>query len=378
MLDAVRALSRGLPEATIVGQQPQQGPARGRAPVELHLAGADLAQLQAATEAAVRASWCDVPGARDVRHDPRVGVPTLAWTSTTPLPTAAASPAATSPWASLARPAARPPARCSAAPSPSRCCGSPDGERTRADAPGTTTVAAPGRPGVPLPALAADSLRWAPAAVHRVDRHREVTVRAELADGATAARVVAAAAPALAALDLPGVALDWGGEAEGSSEANGALLRTVPVGLGLLLLFLLLEFDSFRRVGIVLVTVPLAAAGVVPGLALSGQPFGFMSLLGVIALVGIVVNNAIVLLDLVDARRAAGDPDDEALVHAVRVRTRPILLTTGTTVAGMLPLALSASPLWPPLAWAMISGLGASTALTLVAVPALYRLWVAR
>jgi outer membrane protein TolC len=135
----------------------------------------------------------------------------------------------------------------------------------------------------------------------------------------------------------------------------------------------LAEFNSFRRVLVILVTVPLAATGVVPGLLLANQPFGFMSLLGVFALIGVVVNNAIVLLEVVEQRRRSGDSVDVALGEAIQQRIRPILLTTATTVAGLLPLALSPSTLWPPMAWAMISGLVASTFLTLVVVPALYR-----
>ncbi|MEN0066924.1 MAG: efflux RND transporter permease subunit [Myxococcota bacterium] len=167
-----------------------------------------------------------------------------------------------------------------------------------------------------------------------------------------------------------------GGERESSSEANVALLQTLPVGLGLLLLFLLLAFDSLRRVGIVLATVPLVVVGVLPGLALSGQPFGFMSLLGVVALAGVVVNNAIVLIDVVEVRRDQGASIKEAVSDAIQRRYRPILLTTATTLAGMLPLALSSSPLWPPLAWSMISGLIAATGLTLVVVPSLYAWWL--
>ena len=167
--------------------------------------------------------------------------------------------------------------------------------------------------------------------------------------------------------------VSFGGDAEGSGEANAEMMRNLPMGLLLLLGVLLAEFNSFRKVAIIMVTVPLAAAGVVPGLLIGGQPFGFMSLLGVIALVGIVVNNAIVLLEVVDSRRQAGADMAEALQDAVSRRIRPILLTTATTVAGLLPLALSSSTLWPPLASAMISGLISSTLLTLVVVPALYR-----
>jgi len=132
-------------------------------------------------------------------------------------------------------------------------------------------------------------------------------------------------------------------------------------------------FRSFRKVGMVLATIPLASLGVIPGLLLSGEPFGLMSLLGVIALAGIVVNNAIVLLDVVELRRKKGLSVHEALTKAVEERIRPILLTSGTTAAGLFPLAFSSSNLWPPMAWAMISGLCASTALTLFVIPAMYR-----
>jgi multidrug efflux pump subunit AcrB len=123
----------------------------------------------------------------------------------------------------------------------------------------------------------------------------------------------------------------------------------------------------------VLVTVPLAATGVVPGLLLSDNPFGFTALLGVIALAGIVVNNAIVLIDVLDSNLASGQALTDAIGDAVARRTRPILLTTVTTVAGLAPLTLTKSTLWPPLAWSIISGLLASTILTLLVVPAMCR-----
>ncbi|MEM6925630.1 MAG: efflux RND transporter permease subunit, partial [Myxococcota bacterium] len=247
---------------------------------------------------------------------------------------------------------------------------SPDGVQTSVGEANATTIRARGAREAPLAAVADDQMALGPAMIVRRDRARTVTVSAELAN-----RAVPPLEAAVARLkeQVPStVTVSLAGERKGSSDANEALFRAMPLGLGLLLLLLLMEFDSFRRLGIVLVTVPLAAAGVLPGLLLGGQPFGFMSLLGVIALVGIVVNNAIVLIDLVEVRRRGGDGVPDAVAAAVRQRMRPILLTTCTTVAGMLPLALSPSPLWPPLAWAMISGLVASTALTLIAVPALY------
>jgi len=101
-----------------------------------------------------------------------------------------------------------------------------------------------------------------------------------------------------------------------------------------------------------------------------------VALLGAIALIGIVVNAAIVLIDVADRRRAEGRPVADALADAVRLRTRPILLTTATTIAGLLPLGFSESTLWPPMAWSMISGLLIATVLSLFVVPSLYRLLV--
>ncbi|ADH85293.1 efflux RND transporter permease subunit [Desulfurivibrio alkaliphilus] len=233
-----------------------------------------------------------------------------------------------------------------------------------------------GRPvPVPLSLVATAELQWRPAAIERQDRRRVAKVLAQLADGTTYSQVLDELRPRLEKLTLPeGVYWELGGDLEGTGEANAAMAAAAPLGLLLLLAILLLQFNSFRKVGIVLVTVPLAAAGVVPGLLLGGQPFGFMSLLGTIALVGVVVNNAIVLLAVAEQRQAAGLPTAAALQVAVSRRARPILLTTATTIAGMLPLAFSPSSLWPPLAWALISGLAASTMLTLLVVPALYLL----
>jgi multidrug efflux pump subunit AcrB len=227
---------------------------------------------------------------------------------------------------------------------------------------------------IPLGQVAHIEPVWQPAAIRHRNGERIVTVSSQLQDGFTFTRVLASLQSKLTSLDLPkGVKVSFGGDAEGSGEANSEMMRNLPMGLLLLLGVLLAEFNSFRKVAIIMVTVPLAAAGVVPGLLIGGLPFGFMSLLGVIALVGIVVNNAIVLLEVVDSRRQAGADIAQALQDAVSRRIRPILLTTATTVAGLLPLALSSSTLWPPLASAMISGLISSTLLTLVVVPALYR-----
>ncbi|MEQ8515752.1 MAG: efflux RND transporter permease subunit [Chromatocurvus sp.] len=252
---------------------------------------------------------------------------------------------------------------------------SPEGSRQSVDALLSTQVFSADGTGVPLTALAATAVDWLPASIRQRNGAALFSVTANLASGASFSDVLAVLDAGLAADPLPaGTRLEYGGDAEGSGDANQAIATMAPTGLLLLLFFLVLQFNSFRRVGIVLLTVPLAAVGVLPGLVFSGSPFGFQSTLGVIALVGIVLNNAIVLLDVVDQRLAQGAVISDAIIDAVQRRTRPILLTTATTIAGLLPLAFSASTLWPPMAWAIISGLLASTVMTLLVIPAVTRL----
>lgn len=251
----------------------------------------------------------------------------------------------------------------------------PYGEQTSVERLTDVDVSVAGGPPVPVGQVAQFEPDWRPASIQRRNGQRTVSVLAQLDEGAAFSTVMGELGPRLDRVALPpGVRWEVGGEAEGSGDANAALLRTLPIGLLMLLLFLMGEFNSFRGVAIVMAAVPLAAVGVVPGLAFSGQPFGFMSMLGVFALIGIVVNNAIVLLDVMGRERASGALVADAITAALAQRTRPILLTTATTVLGLMPLAFSSSTFWPPLAFSMISGLTASTLLTLFAVPALYRL----
>ncbi|MCP4659224.1 MAG: TolC family protein [bacterium] len=369
---------RELPEVEVVARRLEQGPPV-EAPIEVRLFGSELEQLETAADA-VLAEMRAVPGTRDVRHDLGLGVPTVVFR----IDDAAAARHGLSrsdvALVLLGRTLGSEIGqfRVGEDPVPILVRSSAGEEYPVTDL-ATIDVAAPGRVPVPLAQLARLEVQWRPAAIRHRARTRIVKVLAQLADGVTASQVLLELEPRLAELALPdGVRLEYGGEFEGTGDANAALLRTMPLGVLLLLFFLLSEFNSFRRVGIILVTVPLAATGVVPGLLLSGQPFGFMSTLGVMSLVGIVVNNAIVLLDVVESRRAAGATVEGALTEAIARRTRPILLTMATTVAGLSPLAFSGTSLWPPLAWAMISGLMASTLLTLLVVPALYKLLFTR
>ena len=256
---------------------------------------------------------------------------------------------------------------------------SPEGRAFPMEAVEGLPLALPDGNTVPLGQVVHTRLEWQPAVIRHWDMQRMTAVLAETAEGYTYDDVLSALAPRLDAMVLPpGVRLVYGGAAAEAAEANTALFRTLPIGILLLLVFLLYQFNSFRLLAIVLVTVPLAVVGVTPGLLLAGQPFSFTAILGVVALVGIVVNNAIVLIDLIRRLERDGVEMGAAIVAAVGRRTRPILMTTATTVAGLLPLTFTRSTLWPPLAWAIISGLVASTLLTLVVIPALYRLLMHR
>lgn len=367
-----RTLQPRYPQAALLARGLEQGPPVA-APVVVRVQGQDLVALQSATDDVV-AALRETPGAREVRHDLGVGAPTLAFRVDDASAARSGLSRADVALGLLETTRGLPVGELRSGDDPVPVVvRSSAGERTRVDELVAIDVGAPGRPPVPLAQVAVPAVSWRPAAIRHRDRSRVATVTAWLAPDATYAEVLDRLAPRLDALTLPpGVRLGLGGAVEGSGEANASMLAALPIGLLLLLVMLLAEFNSFRRVGLVLVTVPLAAAGVVPGLLLSGEPFGFMSLLGVFALVGIVVNNAIVLLDVVERRRREGASISDAVVAAVRTRTRPILLTSATTVAGLLPLALSGTSLWPPMAWAMISGLLASTLLTLLVVPALY------
>jgi multidrug efflux pump subunit AcrB len=150
----------------------------------------------------------------------------------------------------------------------------------------------------------------------------------------------------------------------------------MPIAMFIIALLLVIQFNSIRRPLIILLTIPLAVVGVGLGLVIFNSYFGFMTLLGVIALFGIVINNAIVLIDRIKTEiEENGLPAPQAIVEASQRRLRPILLTTFTTILGLIPLWLGGGPMWRPMAIAIVCGLAFSTLLTLGVVPVLYSLF---
>jgi multidrug efflux pump subunit AcrB len=230
---------------------------------------------------------------------------------------------------------------------------------------------------VPLAQVAETHMVWEPSHVFRRDRLRTVTVRAQIEQGATAATAFKVLGPWLEenAQSWPfGHFWEFGGEFEGSSKATAAIGAKLPISGFLIVMLLVLQFNSLRRPLIILMTIPLALIGVAMGLLVMKSYFGFMTLLGIISLAGIVINNAIVLLDTIRLEiEENGRPPADAVIHAAQQRLRPILLTTATTVGGMIPLYLGGGPMWEPMAVAIMFGLVVSTMLTLGVVPVLYR-----
>jgi multidrug efflux pump subunit AcrB len=170
----------------------------------------------------------------------------------------------------------------------------------------------------------------------------------------------------------PGFTWEWGGESENSADAQAALFSTVPAALLGVLVCLVGQFNSFRKPVIVLLTIPVGFTGVVIGLLVGSTFYSFMALLGMLSLIGIVVNNAIVMLEQIDIEERAGAAPYDAIIQACLGRMRPILMTTLTTILGMMPLIISRDPLFFDMAIAIAFGLALATVLTLGLAPVLY------
>ena len=231
---------------------------------------------------------------------------------------------------------------------------------------------------VPLRQVPDIVVGWQPSTVVRRDGARTVTVGAQIAPPLIAAEVYDQLGPWLDEFrDALGgrYLLEFGGEAETSGKASKSIADKLPVAGFIIVLLLVGQFNSIRKALIVLATIPLGLIGVAAGLLLADSFFGFMTLLGVVSLAGIVINNAIVLLERIQIEIDEGGlAPFEAIISAAQTRLRPILLTTATTVLGLLPLYLSGGEMWEPMAVAIMAGLLFSALLTLGVVPVLYAL----
>jgi multidrug efflux pump subunit AcrB len=227
---------------------------------------------------------------------------------------------------------------------------------------------------VSLDQVATVRAEWRPSRIERRDQQRTLTVEARNLN-LSAPDLFEAIRPTLDALDLPaGHRWEAGGEIEDQQEANEKLFGLLPLALGGIVILLVGQFNSFRKGGVILATIPLTLIGGTLGLTVMGAAYGFMVLLGFFSLAGILINNGIVLIDRTQTEERAGREPLEAVVAACLARLRPILMTTLTTVLGLVPLILFGGALFYGMASVIAFGLVVGTVFTLGFVPALYTL----
>lgn len=230
---------------------------------------------------------------------------------------------------------------------------------------------------VPLSSIASISYEAANTTIRHEDGTRIASLEGTLAPGGNAITVTQEFTERMQEVELPeGITMRIGGETEDVNQSFAEMGIALIAGAALMLAILVLEFNSFRHAFYLLLIIPLSLIGVLVGLMITGQPLSFPSMLGIIALAGVIINHAIILMDSI-ARIGKENPDEtltDVVVEAASSRFRPIVLTTVTTVVGMIPLSL-ASSLWGPLAFTIMFGLAWSMVLTLVLIPVLYHRW---
>jgi multidrug efflux pump subunit AcrB len=229
---------------------------------------------------------------------------------------------------------------------------------------------------VPLAQVARIDVGWEPGVLWREQRQYAVTVQGDVAEGLQGATVTAQLWPELSKIKQrmpPGYDIVVAGAVAESSKGQGSIAAGVPAMLFIIFTLLMLQLHSFSRALLVFLTGPLGIAGVAAALLLLDRPFGFVALLGVIALSGMIMRNSVILIDQIEQDRARGVPAWDAIVEAAVRRFRPIVLTAAAAVLAMIPL--SRSVFWGPMAVAIMGGLVVATALTLLALPAMYAAW---
>ncbi len=240
----------------------------------------------------------------------------------------------------------------------------------------TLQVPLPNGQTVPLSQIAAIDYGLEYPIVWRRDRSPTVTVQADVAPGTQAATVVQALAPKIEALadGLPtGYHIAIGGTVEESAKAQTSIAFVLPMMLVLTFTVLMIQLQSFNSLLLVLSVAPLGLIGVVAALLLSDKPLGFVAILGVLALTGMIARNSVILIDQIEKERAQGLHPWNAVIEATSHRFRPILLTASAAILGMIPIAPTV--FWGPMAYAIMGGLAVATVLTLVFLPALYVAW---
>jgi multidrug efflux pump subunit AcrB len=233
---------------------------------------------------------------------------------------------------------------------------------------------------IPLTQIARPVFSWEPGVMWRENRDYAITVQGDIIEGLQGATVTEQLLPALRKLEAKWHAdgegayrIEVAGAVEESSKGSASIVTGVPIMLFLVFTLLMLQLHSFSRSMLVFITGPMGIAGVAGALLVLNRPFGFVALLGVIALMGMIQRNAVILIDQIESDREAGVPTWNAIVESAVRRLRPIVLTAAAAVLAMIPL--SRSVFWGPMAVAIMGGLIVATVLTLLALPAMYAAW---
>jgi len=229
---------------------------------------------------------------------------------------------------------------------------------------------------VPLSQVATFSFEQEYPLIWRRQRVPTLTVQADVASGATPEAAVRSLAPTVEKLNasLPrAYRIEAGGTVEESAQSQASVFAKVPLMLFLMLLFLMAQLHSFSRLVLVLSIVPMGLIGIVAALLISGRPLGFVAILGILALMGMIARNAVILIEQIETERAEGRETWDAVVQGTLSRFRPIMLTAISTVLGFIPIAPTV--FWGPMAFAIMGGLFVATMLTLIVLPALYVAW---
>ena len=229
---------------------------------------------------------------------------------------------------------------------------------------------------IPLTQIAKPVFAWEPGVMWRENRDYAITVQSDIVAGLQGATVTAELQPALDKISAQwpsGYRIEVAGAVEQSSKGSDSIVVGVPIMLFITFTLLMLQLHSFSRAMLVFLTGPLGIAGVAAALLLFNRPFGFVALLGVIALMGMIQRNSVILIDQIEQDRAAGVAPWDAIVESTVRRLRPIVLTAAAAVLAMIPL--SRSVFWGPMAVSIMGGLTVATVLTLLALPAMYAAW---
>ncbi len=230
---------------------------------------------------------------------------------------------------------------------------------------------------IPLKQVAAIEFKATPMEIDHYNLERNVTLTADVRAKYSVDQVTRQIIKELDSFPWPrgGYRYTIGGELESRQESFGGMFQAVMIAMISIFAVLVLQFRSYGQPVIVFTAIPLAIVGSVIALLVTGNSFSFTAFVGLTSLVGIVVNNSIILVDYTNRLRSEGKKIPDALLEAGETRFVPIILTTATTIGGLLPLTLGGGTLWAPMGWTIIGGLMASTFLTLIIVPVLYKIF---